>query len=93
MGEIGGNGKSNSQAQHGARARKDEALCQQLAHESATPSAQGRAHGKFLAARNPSRQQQIGKIHAHDEENQAHRAPQRNQRLPQFSAHVVFQPQ
>ncbi len=93
VGEIGGDGKGNSQAQHGARERKHQALRQQLPHQPATPSAQSRAHGKFLAARSPSRQQQIRKIHAHDQQNQAHRAPQHNQRPPQFSAHVVLQPQ
>ena len=81
------------QRQHGPANRQHQALREQLADEPAAACTESPAHGQLFASRGGTAQLQVGKIHAHDQENQAHSAPQRDQRPPQFSAHVVFQPQ
>src|SRR5271165_1266004 len=92
MGEIPGDGKSESQAKHGAGTRQDQTLRQQLTYQPSPPRSQGAAHGELLAARGGARQQQVRQIHANDEQNYANCAPQHNERPPQPATDVFLQP-
>ena len=51
-------------------------LIQQLLDEPAAPCSERVAHRKFLAARRRPRQRKVGQVHAHDEQDKTHRAPQ-----------------
>ena len=62
--------------------RQHHALGEELADQAAASGADRRAHDDLAAARRGARQQQIGDVGAGDEQHEAHRAEQHEQRLP-----------
>jgi hypothetical protein len=62
-----------------------------LTNDPRPPGSQCATQGELFTARGGAGQQQVRQIHADDEQYQAHRAPQHDQRAAQFSADVVLQ--
>ena len=62
--------------------REDDALGQNLPHQTAAASLRRRAHGELRASRRRSREEEVRKIRAGDEENEADRSRQDPQGPP-----------
>ena len=69
--------------------REHDALGQQLSHDPPSPRAQGRADADFPLPRRGASEQQIGDVHASDEQHAARRAEQDQQRRPHFGRQVA----
>ena len=76
MGQPEGCGVGQSQAEQRACAGEDEALGQQLTHQPATACAQGDAQGELLGARGGAGEEQVGEVHANDEQDHSDCPPQ-----------------
>jgi hypothetical protein len=90
--KVGDSGGAKCQSQDRSRSRQHQGLREQLTDQPSASRPQSAAHGKFLAARCRSRQQQVREVDAHDQQNQADGAPQYNQRAPQLTTYILFQP-
>jgi hypothetical protein len=65
---------SNNDRRHASCGRKDQALCEKLAHDSPSASAERRPNGEFALSGCPAREQEVCDVRACDEEQQANRA-------------------
>ena len=74
--QHGNTGVCKQQSNTAAKQRDDQALCHQLAHQTAPSRSDGQPDGDFAAAGPCASQQQIGDIRARDDEDQFHQAHQ-----------------
>ena len=80
-----------AEAEDGARAGEDQAFREQLAHDAGAACAESAAHGELLGAGGGAGQQQVGEIDAGDEQNDADRGPENDERTAQLAADVVLE--
>ena len=84
-------GERQSETDHGARPRRAASFPRELAHYTAAAGPERAADGELLRARGGASQKQIREIHARDEQNRSHCAPQRDQGMTQFPRHIILQ--
>lgn len=80
MGEIGSDGEGDGYADDGAAGGKHETFGDELTNEASAGGTESGAHGEFLSARGHASEEQVGKIDADDEEDQADSAPKNEER-------------
>jgi len=80
-----------AQSKNGSHTRKNETLCEKLAHDAGAAGAQGGAHRELFRASGSSSKHQVGEIHARDEEDAADGRPEHDKRPPQLPADVILE--
>ncbi len=63
---------------------EDEALGEHLADERRAAGTQGGAHGELFAAGGGAGEQQVGEVDADDEQDEADRAPEHDERAAEL---------
>ena len=79
------------QAQHAAGEREQQALGQELAHESLPAGSQRGAHRDLLRPRGRAGEQQVGDVGAGDQQHEPHRTQEHQQGRPDRSGRAVAQ--
>ena len=74
-----------------AEEREQGRLGEELAHDAAAARAEGRADRELLAAAERPGQHEVGHVRARDQEDEAHRAEQHEQRRPHIADEVLVQ--
>ena len=77
----------DSQPQRPARHGQQRAFGQKLAHECQTTCAQRRTNRHLTRPGQSAGQGDVGQVHTADQEHQADRRPQQQQRLPELGPH------
>ncbi len=73
---------ADDETERAAAEREQRALNQELPDDGTPPASERHARGNLPRARSRSREQQTGDVHAGNEQHQANRAPQHEERIP-----------